>query len=124
MTYAFSNYGSYERLTQDGLTEWHPAFLGLGETLEACAQRYREFCRRYSPKRKKTTPRQSWGSRFLELPSPGGRAQGFNKKPAGTTDSGQMSLPLGVYQVDPLGSWFGSKAAQVFIAANGAAAWS
>ncbi|MDB9407532.1 MULTISPECIES: hypothetical protein [Microcystis] len=23
--YDFSNYGSYERLTDDGLTQWHPA---------------------------------------------------------------------------------------------------
>ena len=27
--YDFSNYGSYERLTDDGLTQWHPAFLVL-----------------------------------------------------------------------------------------------
>ena len=25
--YEFSNYGSYEKLTNDGLTQWHPAFL-------------------------------------------------------------------------------------------------
>jgi putative transposase len=31
--YDFSNYGSYERLTDDGLTQWHPAFLRLGNTL-------------------------------------------------------------------------------------------
>ncbi len=65
MTYAFSNYGSYARLTDDGLTEWHPAFLALGQTLEECANRYREFCKRYTPKKMKTTPRRNWGSRFL-----------------------------------------------------------
>jgi REP element-mobilizing transposase RayT len=25
--YEFSNYGSYDQLTEDGLTQWHPAFL-------------------------------------------------------------------------------------------------
>jgi hypothetical protein len=39
--YDFSNYGSYERLTDDGLTQWHPAFLQLGSTLDECAQKYR-----------------------------------------------------------------------------------
>jgi hypothetical protein len=28
--YDFSNYGSYDQLTDDGLTQWHPAFLELG----------------------------------------------------------------------------------------------
>ena len=32
---AFSNYGTYDRLTDDGLTQWHPAFLGLGMSLYA-----------------------------------------------------------------------------------------
>lgn len=62
--YDFSNYGSYERLTDDGLTEWHPAFLKLGNSLEACAQRYRSFCRQYQPK--PHPPRRCpWGSRLL-----------------------------------------------------------
>jgi putative transposase len=42
--YDFSNYGSYDRLTQDGMTQWHPAFLALGMTLEICAAAYRKFC--------------------------------------------------------------------------------
>ena len=50
--YDFSNYGSYERLTDDGLTQWHPAFLQLGSTLEECAQKYRGFCQKYKPKGK------------------------------------------------------------------------
>ncbi|WP_017719775.1 hypothetical protein [Kamptonema formosum] len=62
--YDFSNYGSYERLTDDGLTQWHPAFLQLGSTLEECAQKYRRFCQKYKPKGK--TPSSShWGSRLL-----------------------------------------------------------
>ncbi|WP_414588786.1 hypothetical protein [Scytonema sp. PCC 10023] len=39
--YDFSNYGTYDQLTNDGLTQWHPAFLGLGKTLDECARRYR-----------------------------------------------------------------------------------
>lgn len=33
----------------------------------------------------------------------------------------KMVLNIGTYQVDPLGSWFGSNAAHAFIVANGAA---
>jgi putative transposase len=62
--YDFSNYGSYERLTDDGLTEWHPAFLELGQSLDECAENYRQFCRRYTPK-KKSANKSCWGSRFL-----------------------------------------------------------
>jgi putative transposase len=66
--YDFSNYGSYERLTDDGLTQWHPAFLQLGSTLEECAQKYRGFCQKYFPQGKNPNPVQlgkpafSWGS--------------------------------------------------------------
>ena len=28
--YDFSNYGTYEQLTTDGITQWHPAFFELG----------------------------------------------------------------------------------------------
>jgi putative transposase len=62
--YDFSNYGSYDRLTEDGLTEWHPAFLELGDSLEECAQKYRGFCQKY--KSKKKAPRKChWGSKLL-----------------------------------------------------------
>lgn len=63
--YDFSNYGSYERLTNDGLTQWHPAFLELGETLAQCADRYREFCQGYKPK-PKPEKRYHWGSKLLQ----------------------------------------------------------
>ena len=33
--YDFSNYGMHDRLTDDGITQWHPAFLSLGDSLEA-----------------------------------------------------------------------------------------
>jgi putative transposase len=45
--YNLSNYGSYDRLSDDGLTEWHLAFLSLGESLNECAEEYRKFCERY-----------------------------------------------------------------------------
>ncbi|MGB3238061.1 MAG: hypothetical protein WBB29_07185 [Geitlerinemataceae cyanobacterium] len=53
--YEFGNYGSYERLTDDGLTQWHPAFLQLGSSLEDCAKKYKGFCQRYKPKSKEVT---------------------------------------------------------------------
>ena len=63
--YDFSNYGSYERLTDDGLTRWHLAFLALGKTLEDCAKAYRRFCERYKPN-PKPERRSRWGSKLLE----------------------------------------------------------
>ncbi|ABG53888.1 conserved hypothetical protein [Trichodesmium erythraeum IMS101] len=36
--YNFSNYGTYDRLTDDGLIKWHPAFLYFGNTLDKCAK--------------------------------------------------------------------------------------
>ncbi|PPT08379.1 Transposase derivative [Geitlerinema sp. FC II] len=62
--YDFSNYGTHDRLTDDGLTEWHPAFLSLGRTLDECARQYRGFCNRYKPK-PKPEKRNRWGSKFL-----------------------------------------------------------
>jgi putative transposase len=46
----YSNDGHYERLTGDGLSEWHPTFLQLTPTLEGCARRYAQYCRRYRPR--------------------------------------------------------------------------
>jgi putative transposase len=63
--YDFSNYGSYERLTDDGISQWHPAFLALGKTLDLCAEAYRQFCKKYKPK-PKTEKRNHWGSKLLE----------------------------------------------------------
>lgn len=62
--YDYSNYGSYERLTHDGLTQWHPAFLALAATLELCAEAYRKFCQRYKPK-PKPEKKNHWGSKLL-----------------------------------------------------------
>jgi putative transposase len=62
--YDFSNYGSYDRLTNDGLTQWHPAFLALGQTLEICAAAYRKFCKKYRAQPKPERKRY-WGSQKL-----------------------------------------------------------
>ncbi len=48
--YDFSNYGIHDRLSDDGLTQWHPAFLSLGKSLDECARKYRGFCKKYKPK--------------------------------------------------------------------------
>ncbi|MBE9069502.1 transposase [Leptolyngbya cf. ectocarpi LEGE 11479] len=72
--YDFSNYGSYERLTQDGLTQWHPAFLDLGASLDECAEAYKRFCIRYQPK-PKSDRKNTWGSQLLKglIPKKGKR---------------------------------------------------
>jgi putative transposase len=48
----------------DGLTEWHPAFLALGTALDMCAAAYRKFCQKYKPK-PKPEKRNHWGSKKL-----------------------------------------------------------
>jgi hypothetical protein len=55
---------SYERLTEDGLTQWHPAFLALAATLELCALAYRRFCERYQAQ-PKSERRSRWGTKLL-----------------------------------------------------------
>lgn len=62
--YDYSNYGIYDRLTHDGITQWHPAFLALGTTLEICAAAYRKFCQKYRPQAK-PEKRNYWGSKLL-----------------------------------------------------------
>ncbi len=62
--YDFSNYGVYERLGDDGLTTWHPAFLALGETLDDCAKKYKNFCHQYKPQ-PKPEKKCHWGSILL-----------------------------------------------------------
>jgi putative transposase len=62
--YDFSNYGIHDRLGDDGLTQWHPAFFSLGQSLDECAANYRKFCKKYKPKPKSET-RCHWGSKLL-----------------------------------------------------------
>jgi putative transposase len=85
--YDFSNYGTYNRLTDDGLTQWHPAFLELGDTLEECSQKYQEFCQHYTPpaKPEKQNP---WGNRFLD-----GITRGKDKTQPKKISPGQIILP-------------------------------
>jgi putative transposase len=72
----FSNYGSYDQLTDDGLTQWHPAFLQLGNSLEDCARKYRGFCKRYNPK-SKPARKCNWGNKLLAgLDLKGGKRSG------------------------------------------------
>lgn len=93
--YDFSNYGTHDRLSNDGLTEWHPAFLQLGKTLDECAARYRGFCRKYKPK-PKPEKRNHWGSKLLAGMKLKGKP---NKK---KTSPGQMNLPWNTWEAtDP-----------------------
>lgn len=62
--YDYSNYGTYDRLSDDGITQWHPAFLALGATLDLCAAMYRKFCRKYKPQ-PKPEKKNYWGSKLL-----------------------------------------------------------
>jgi len=89
--YDFSNYGSYERLTDDGLTQWHPAFLSLGRSLLECAAKYKKFCQKYKPKPKPEINR-TWGSKLL---AGLGIARGSPKK-----CRGQMRLPWDSWEAD------------------------
>ena len=52
------------QLTDDGLTQWHPAFLELGQTLDECAGKCGRFCRIYEPRAKEPVLSR-WGSQLL-----------------------------------------------------------
>lgn len=86
----YSNYGHYERLEGDGLSEWHPAFLQLAPTLEGCARRYAHYCRRCRP-RAKPARKSHWGTKLLQ------REGGSGGKGAGLKGGapGQQVLPWG-----------------------------
>ncbi|BAZ29838.1 hypothetical protein NIES4074_22850 [Cylindrospermum sp. NIES-4074] len=89
--YDFSNYGIHDRLGDDGISQWHPAFLSLGNTLEECAERYRGFCKKYRPKPKPEC-RNYWGSKLLA----GMKAKGKRKK----SSPGQMKLPWDDWEIN------------------------
>ncbi|MFM6818335.1 MAG: transposase, partial [Dolichospermum sp.] len=76
--YDFSNYGVHDRLGDDGITTWHPAFLSLGQTLDECATKYRGFCKKYCPQ-PKPEKRQRWGSKLLAGMKP--KRQGKKSSP-------------------------------------------
>ena len=91
--YDFSNYGIYDRLGDDGLTQWHPAFLKLGKTLDECANRYRGFCRKYKPQAK-SQKRSHWGSKLLA-----GIQLTKKSKTRKKSSPGQLSFPWDLCQV-------------------------
>ncbi len=82
--YDFSNYGIHDRLSNDGITEWHPAFLSLGRSLDECASKYRNFCRKYKPKPKPESANH-WGSKLLP--------KVLKKKDLKKRSPGQLKLP-------------------------------
>ena len=112
----YSNYGHYERLVGDGLSEWHPAFLQLAPTLEGCARRYAQYCRRYRP-RAKPARKSCWGSKLLQRDG-GSGGKGAGRKGVA---AGQQDLPWGGGQelALPL-QW--QQLAETFRRANGARA--
>jgi putative transposase len=65
-----NNDAKYARLSEDGLTRWHPTFLTLAETRDECSARYRNFCRQNRPEAKpKPRDTNGWGSQWLpQLP--------------------------------------------------------
>ena len=76
--------GTYEQLTTDSITQWHPAFFELGASLEECANKYKGFCRRYKPRKKRGTL-SSWGKKIL---------RGIlSKLPKTKVSPGQIPLP-------------------------------
>ena len=83
--YDFSNYGIHDRLSDDGLTQWHPAFLSLGKSLDECARKYRGFCQKYKPK-PKPEKRYHWGSKLLP--------KVLSARERKKRSPGQMSLPF------------------------------
>lgn len=92
--YEFSNYGSYDQLTNDGLTQWHPAFLQLGNNLEDCAHKYRGFCKRYNPK-SKPARKCNWGNKLLAgLDLKGGKGAREQVKSSSSSSPAEPSPPL------------------------------
>ncbi len=63
--YRYSNYATYEKLTDDQLTEWHPAFLRMGRSLDECAARYRAFCGGCRIQTKAGGRRSFWARKWL-----------------------------------------------------------
>ena len=90
----YSNYGHYEGLVGDGLSEWHPAFLQLAPTLEGCARRYAHYCRHYRPQAKPAR-KSGWGSRLLQLDGGGSTAAAVGWRRGGSAAAGRMATAGG-----------------------------
>ncbi len=92
--YEESNYGSYDQLTNDDLTQWHPAFLQLGSSLSDCAPKYRGFCKRYNPK-SKPARKCHWGNKLLAgLDLKGGKGTREEVKSSSSSSPAEPSPPL------------------------------
>ena len=90
----YSNYGHYEGLVGDGLSEWHPAFLQLAPTLEGCARRYAHYCLHYRPQAKPAR-KSGWGSRLLQLDGGGSTAAAVGWRRGGSAAAGRMATAGG-----------------------------
>ena len=88
------------------MTQWHPAFLSLGKTLEECANKYRGFCKRYKPK-PKTEKKRHWGSNLLP--------NVMKSKSKNKSSPGQMKLPWDDWEIIDSDI---SKVAKKFVLAN------
>jgi putative transposase len=116
--YEFSNYGSYDQLTDDGLTQWHPAFLQLGSSLSECARKYRGFCKRYNPK-SKPARKCHWGNKLLAgLDLKGGKGAKEEVKSSSSSPPAEPSPPLPSRRCQVSESPMVSAIAAQFIRAN------
>jgi len=116
--YEFSNYGSYDQLTDDGLTQWHPAFLQLGSSLSDCARKYRGFCKRYNPK-SKLARKCHWGNKLLAgLDLKGGKGAKEEVKSSSSSSPAEPSPPLPSRRCQVSESPMVSAIATQFIRAN------
>jgi len=86
----YSNYGHYDRLEADGISEWHPSFLTLAPTLKGCSKLYENYCQQYRHHRKGAS-KCHWGSRMLKrLVETSGSSRSKKKR----ISSGQQRLPF------------------------------
>jgi hypothetical protein len=90
-----------------GITQWHPAFLALGTTLDLCVAGYRKFCQKYRPQTKPES-QSYWGRKLLA----GVKRRRKLKK----TSPGQISL---WDEWEPAGDEI-REVAQKFVVANAA----
>ena len=90
----FTNYGCYASGRHDGLTTWHPQYLRLGVSLDACALQYRKFCLRYRPSVKPADTAVGWGRRTVlcGLASELHRKSTYGRRGRRKSDSGQAAF--------------------------------
>jgi putative transposase len=87
--YDFSNYGSYDRLTHDGLTQWHPAFLAWEPRWKFVRRPIASFARNIS-RNPSLKSANRWGSknwRVLSDQKMKAERKALGKKACGTSGS-------------------------------------